>query len=352
MDKRNYLQWLTEDTPTRWWHDSAIPDEIESAVRNGALGVTTNPVLTYKTLQARPEYWKKLVEAIPASVAHERRAEACLEAVATRAAGMVEPIFRATHGLHGYAFGQLDPTKATDALCMLEMARRVSRWAPNVAVKLPSTAAGIEVLEELAAEGVAVCATINFSVAQFIAVSESYRKGLCRARRNGIATRPCFAVQQVGRLDDYIRDVARDLGLDFAAEEIAQAGLAVAKRSYEIAGARGYETVIMPAGLRGVYHLTELAGANMTFSLHPRIQRMILEADPPQETRFDVPIGKSVIDRLSRIPEFARAYEPDGLAPHEFFTFGLAQRTLSQFIEAGWAPLEIYGTDGTSPRWT
>ena len=55
---KNYLEWLAQDTPTRWWHDSAIPSEIDAAIANGALGVTTNPVLTYKSLQAVPDFWQ------------------------------------------------------------------------------------------------------------------------------------------------------------------------------------------------------------------------------------------------------------------------------------------------------
>ena len=35
----NYLQWLTRETPTRFWHDSAIPSEIDDAIVNGARGV-------------------------------------------------------------------------------------------------------------------------------------------------------------------------------------------------------------------------------------------------------------------------------------------------------------------------
>jgi hypothetical protein len=34
---------LNNDTQTRWWHDSAIPREIDLAMDSGALGVTTNP---------------------------------------------------------------------------------------------------------------------------------------------------------------------------------------------------------------------------------------------------------------------------------------------------------------------
>ncbi|MEI8078735.1 MAG: transaldolase family protein [bacterium] len=352
MTRRNYLRWLTEDTPTQWWHDSAIPEEITAGLANGALGVTTNPVLTYKTLQARPAFWRERVEEIPQSLAPEARAEALLRVVATHAAKAVEPVFVKTHGQHGYAFGQLNPTAATDAPAMLEMARRVAAWAPNLAVKLPTTQAGLEVMEELAAGGVAICATINFSVAQAVAVSESYRRGLRRARKNGVLVRPCFAVQQIGRLDDYLRDAAKDAKLDLTEAELRQSGLAVAKRAYEIAEREGYEAVIMPAGLRGVYHLTELAGARMTFSLHPRVQQMILDADPKPECRIAIPIEKKVIDRLRGLPEFVRAYEPDGLAPREFFTFGVAQKTLSQFVETGWAPLEVYGSNNASSRWT
>jgi transaldolase len=350
--KKNYLAWLAESTPTQWWHDSAIPEEIHRAVQNGALGVTTNPVLTYKSLQARPDFWAEAVTAIPDNLSFEGRAEALLRIIATYAAKAVMPVFEQTKGKHGYALGQLNPARATDAEGMLRMAKRVAGWAPNVAVKLPTTNAGLEVMEELAAAGIALCATINFSVAQAVAVAESYRKGLRRAQKNGIEARPCFAVQQIGRLDDYLRDAAKDIHLDISEEDIIQSGLAVAKRSYAMACEKGYECVIMPAGLRGVHHMTELSGAAMTFSLHPRVQNMILEADPVQECRIDRPVDPKVIDRLMRIPEFRRAYEPDGLKPEEFFTFGVAQKTLSQFMETGWAMLEVYGSSQFSSRWT
>jgi transaldolase len=42
------------------------------------------------------------------------------------------------------------------------------------------------------------------------------------------------------------------------------------------------------------------------------------------------------------MPEFVKAYEPDGMAPREFITFGVAQKTLSQFREAGWGLLESF----------
>ena len=69
---------------------------------------------------------------------------------------------------------------------------------------------------------------------------------------------------------------------------------------------------------------------------------MLLEPDVPQETRIERPIAPAVIDRLCRIPEFVRSYEPDGMPPSEFIGYGATQRTLSQFIQVGWAMLESF----------
>ena len=207
-------------------------------------------------------------------------------------------------------------------------------------------------IEELAALGVPLCATLNFSVAQAVAVSEAYERGAHRAAAAGIEVRPCFAVQQLGRFDDYLRDVNKDLRAGLDESDIAQAGLAITKRSYQLAKERGYRAVIMPAGLREVYHLTELAGAEMAFSLHPRIQQMVLDADPPRVERIEEPVDPDTLERLMQVTEFRRAYLEDGLAPEEFFTFGVTQKTLSQFVETGWAMLEVYGSNKMSTRWT
>jgi transaldolase len=54
MSNDSYLRWLVSQTPTRWWHDSGDPQELERALAQGASGVTTNPVLTYQALRAQP----------------------------------------------------------------------------------------------------------------------------------------------------------------------------------------------------------------------------------------------------------------------------------------------------------
>jgi transaldolase len=225
---------------------------------------------------------------------------------------------------------------------MLAMARRYHRWAPNIAVKLPVTAAGLDVLEECVAQGITITATVSFTVPQVVAVAERHRRGAARARQAGIVPGHCFAVIMIGRLDDYLRDVARDSKAGVTEADIRQAGLAVSKRAYRILKAEGYEAVVLVAALRGTYHMTELSGAELIMSIHPRYQALLLEPGVPREERIDLPIEAEVTDRLCVMPEFVRAYEPDGMRPGEFIAFGATQRTLSQFNEVGWAMLKSF----------
>ncbi|MCL1854495.1 MAG: transaldolase family protein [Clostridia bacterium] len=347
----NYLNWLSKETQTKWWHDSAIPSEIDTAISNGALGVTTNPVLTYKALQAEPEYWAPQVAEIPKGITGTQRVEALMKIVALDAAKKFEGVFGRTNGEHGYALAQTDPALAGDFAGMLEQGLRYASWGENIAVKVPTTKAALPAIEELAAKGVAVCTTLNFSLSQAIAASAAYERGVIRAKSAGIPRRPCFIVQQGGRLDDYLAEVAKDNGHDIAPEFIQNAGNAVCKRSYRVLQEKGTSAVIMPAGLRGVYHLSVMAGAQMVFSLQTRVQQIVRDADLPQVERMDEPIDESILHELMQIDEFRRAYEPSGLREDDFVKFGVTQRTLSQFFWTGWAPLETYGSEAASSRW-
>jgi transaldolase len=223
---------------------------------------------------------------------------------------------------------------------MLAMARRFHAWAPNIAVKLPAVLAGLDVLEECIAEGITATATVSFTVPQAVAIAERCRAGRERARRNGARPGECFAVIMIGRLDDYLREVAADTRADVSESDIRQAGLAATKRAYRLFRECGYEAVLLVAALRGSYHLTELAGAELVMSIAPAPQEWFLGGDIPREERIGQEIDPAVVDRLRSMPEFVKAYEPEGMAPSDFISYGVTQRTLSQFIEAGWRLLE------------
>jgi len=339
VSEQSYLRWLVESTPTSWWHDSGDPAELKTALEHGTSGVTTNPVLSAQTLTANAEAWSDLLSEISPDAQPENRAEQLVAGVASRAAAAVEITHQQTSGREGYACAQVNPSRAADADAMLKMAKRLHACAPNIAVKLPATAAGLDVLEECAAQGITVTATVSFTVPQVLQIAERYHAGLARLPA-GQMPGQCFAVIMIGRLDDYLADVAQDGKVNVSHDDVCRAGLAVTKRAYEIYKERNYQAVLLVAALRGTYHLTELAGAELIMSVHPKYQQVFFDSQLPREQLINKPIDPQVVDRLCQVPEFVRAYEPEGMLPEEFITYGVTQRTLSQFIEAGWSRLD------------
>jgi transaldolase len=67
-----------------------------------------------------------------------------------------------------------------------------------------------------------------------------------------------------------------------------------------------------------------------------------MSGDLACEARIDREVDPDVIRRLSQMSEFVRAYDADGMKPEEFITYGVTQRTLSQFFDAGWKLMETF----------
>jgi transaldolase len=343
MAQTSYLQWAIENTKMAWWHDSAELAELDRGIQRGAVGATTNPFLSNLALSQHKDEWSGQIEAVLSQApAPEQKAESLMQIAIAHAAARLESQYEESAGRMGYVCAQVNPARAADRESMLAMARRFHTWAPNIAVKLPATAAGLDVLEDCTAEGITATLTISYTVPQVIAIAERHRLGIQRARRNGVEPGKCFAVIMIGRLDDYLRDVAHDSRADVSESDIRQAGLAVSKRAYSIYQERGYEAVLLVAALRGTYHMTELAGADIIMSIAPPYQEMLLSDELVCEERIDRHVPKDVIERLMGLPEFVKAYEPQGMAPEDFITYGVTQKTLSQFHEGGWKLLEDF----------
>ena len=341
MSADTYLNWVITKTKTTWWHDSADPAELQRGLDRGAIGVTTNPFLSNVSIAKHRTTWAADVEAVLArGYGSEQKAEELMRLVVTRAAAMYHPHFVASSGKQGYVCAQVNPSRAGERDAMMAMARRFHAWAPNIAVKLPAVAAGLDVLEDCVAEGITATATVSFTVPQALAIAERCRAGRQRAQQNGVKPGKCFAVIMIGRLDDYLREVAADNNAPVSESDIRQAGLAATKRAYRLYRQRGYEAVLLVAALRGPYHLTELAGAELIMSIAPAPQEWFITKDYPREERIDRDVDTDVIRRLMSMPEFVKGYEPDGMAPSDFIGYGVTQRTLCQFVEAGWKLLE------------
>ena len=112
--------------------DTANIDHIRQGVRLGVVsGVTTNPTLVSK--EGHKDYQavvKEICSIVPGPVS----AEVVVEGVPA----------------------------------MLEQAREIATWAPNVVIKIPATAEGLEVTSVLAGDNIKVNMTLCFSVNQAI----------------------------------------------------------------------------------------------------------------------------------------------------------------------------------------
>lgn len=336
-----YFDWLARETRTAWWHDSADPVELQAALGRSAVGVTTNPVLSAVALKRNRDRWAAEIEGVLSrKLPPAEKAEALMQIAVVHTAEALLPQFLSSKGERGYVCAQVSPLLVGDRDAMVVMARRLSGWAPNICVKLPATSAGIDAIEQCAAEGISTNATVSFTLAQLLAVGEQTRAGVRRAKEKGLRTARSFATMMIGRLDDYLREVAGDNRVAVSEEEIRQAGIAVVRRALALYRERGYETTLLVAAMRGNHHLTELAGAELVFSVHPSIQQKALAVELPREPGIDRPLSPGAIEHLSRMPEFRRAYEPEGLRPAEFISYGATQRTLSQFVETGWNEIQ------------
>jgi transaldolase len=302
--------------------------------------VTTNPVLVGAALEANWDHWADRVLEIPKDARPQERAVRVTRVLVRSAAEQLGHVHEESRGRHGHVCGQLDPSLAHDSQAMVAMAEQYRDFAPNVSLKFPATAAGLEALEESCARGASVTSTVSFSVPQVAAAAERIDRAMDRAAKAGLKPNPSFVVIMIGRIDDYLREIALDQRAPVSEADIQVAGLAVAKRAYRLLRNRGSAARLMVAALRGTYHMTGMAGGELVMSIHPKAQKQLLDAALPRTPGIDAPVSEEAIERLRTIPDFVRLYDLDGMAERNFLSLGLVQKTLTQFVYGGWSVLE------------
>ena len=146
-------------------------------------------------------------------------------------------------------------------------------------------------------------ATVSFTVPQAIAIAERHRARQPRApRARGIAPGKCFAVIMIGRLDDYLREVAHDGQVRSANRTSARPGWPSPSARTRSTRSAGTRPVLLVAALRGTYHLTELAGADLLMSIHPAYQEPFVSEDFPREQRIERAGPRTWSSAFSRCP--------------------------------------------------
>ncbi len=329
---------MTQETPTQYWNDSCAVDELAYAVERGATGATSNPSIVLEVLKKERDHWVPRVHEHAAANPTWSEVEltwAIIEEMAARGAAVLAPVCERKHGLAGRLSLQINPANHRDPARMLEQSLRFHGLAPNMQVKFPATAAGIAALEEATAHGVSINATVSFTVPQALAAAEAVERGLARREAAGedISTMSPIVTIMIGRLDDWMKVLVERDDLAVHPDAPNWAGLAAFKRAYAIFRERGYRSRLLAAAYRHRLHWTEIVGGDVSMTMPHSWQVRFNKSGIVPEPRMDVPVDEAyVADLYERIPDFRRAYEPDGLTADEFEGYGASARTLRTFV--------------------
>ncbi|MBX7097580.1 MAG: transaldolase family protein [Myxococcaceae bacterium] len=336
------LQRTVTETPTSFWNDSCAIAELQYAIAHGAVGATSNPSIVGEVLKKEWDTWAPRVKALGKEHPDWSDVDvtwAVIHEMAVKGAKLLEPIFEKAQGRSGRLSIQTNPTFHGSAEKMLAQAKHFQTLAPNMQVKFPTTRAGVKAMEEATFEGIAINATVSFTLPQALAVAEAVEQGLKRREAKGLDVSKLNPVctLMIGRMDDWVKQVCErdDLTIDPAAANWA--GLAVFKRAHALYRERGYRTKLLAAAYRHHLHWSELIGGDVVLTMPAVWQRRFNASSVEVKPRFADPVPAKFVEELvAKVPDFVKAYEPNGLTAAEFDTYGATVRTLRTFISAYW----------------
>ncbi len=330
----------TVETPTDYWNDSCSVEELTYGIQHGAVGATTNPQIVVAVLKKEGHLWHARIAQIISENPTWSENEITwrlVEEMAVRGARLLEPIYHRHHGKKGRLSIQTNPQNYRNAEAIAAQAIHFNTLAPNMQVKAPVTAAGVKAIEEGTYHGVNFNATVSFTVPQMLAVGEAVERGLKRREAEvlDVSHMAPVCTMMIGRLDDWMKVVVKLDGIDIDPSYLDWAGIAAFKKAYSIYKARGYRTRPLAAAYRHLGHWAELIGGDVVLTIPYEWALKVNSCDIPVVVRMDNPVDPQIVDALyTRIPDFRRAYDEDGMTPEEFDGYGATVRTLRGFIAA------------------
>jgi transaldolase len=318
-------------------------------------GVTTNPALSLQAIHDDPAHWENMAKTIVAEnpgIDKEALFWSLYRLVVKRGSDMYMPLFEKTAYKEGYLSGQVDPRSVFDKEAMLKQALDIATINPNVMIKIPGSGEGYEVIEELTARGISTNNTLSFVLPQLVDCAESVKKGLERAKKNGVDLSKWRSVitHMEGRFGDLggLRDAAAEQGIELTEGEVRQAELAIFKKAYKYLEDNNLSSKMLSCSLKvgpsvngqkRIWHLEEKTGANVVVTCPPSFIDTVMNFEGEKDIvfvkdRIHAETPKEVMDKLMRIPYFEKGYAVDGYTRDEYNTHPALQRTAAQFSKA------------------
>lgn len=331
------------------------PATVRADGRMGFGGVTTNPPLSLQAIQNDPEFWMQEIRRIaaenPADDVEGIYWKTYLEVV-RRSAEMILPVYDASNGRYGYLSGQVDPRFVTDYELMLAQGLQLAALGRNVMVKIPGSAEGYRVIEELTARGISTNNTTSFTVPQYVECMNAVSRGLERARAAGLDLSRWRSVithmsARLGNVGD-LKAQAELRGIPLTPEEILLGEMAVLKRAYHHGKRTGHPSKMLQCSMRvqdegeggtaSSGHISMIAGGDFVYTCPPGYIAQLMQAEDRlpefKASAIDEEAPAEVIEKLRQLPYFRQAYDFEGMSPAEFSRFAAFAATANEFAAA------------------
>ncbi len=167
--------WL--DNLRRGWITGG---ELETWVERGIRGLTSNPSIFQKAIEASADYDEQFGDLVRGGSGVDDAYWQLVTSDICGALAALEPVHAASGGTDGFVSVEVDPSLAHDTEATITEARGLHEGIarPNLMVKIPGTVEGLPAIRQMISEGHSINVTLIFSVARYVQVAEAYLAGL------------------------------------------------------------------------------------------------------------------------------------------------------------------------------
>ena len=203
---------------TKVWSDSVEPSVIKTARGRGITGATSNPIIIADIIKGGA-FDERIGQLIDKGLSDSDIAWELDDLLVREAQREFMPVWEQTKGNDGYVSFELDPLledatkpipQAQAVKRYIELGRKWSAGHKNRMIKVPATAAGLESLETLAADGVTINVTLCFTERQYKIARDAIWRGVQR-RKSGLDLFKSVYSIFVSRVDVYTEKNVPDL---------------------------------------------------------------------------------------------------------------------------------------------
>src|SRR5688572_21303768 len=224
-------------TGTKLWLDSVDPDLVDKNFAMGATGATSNPIIVSDLIKTG-RFDQKIETFIERGMDDPTIAWALTDYLVSEAQETFQDVWERTRGDDGYVSFELDPLLEDPQHCAdhrkrvrayVDLGVHWARGYTNRMIKVPATPAGLDALEELAANAITLNVTLVFSERQYKLARDAIWRGAQR-RKSGLEKFKSVYSIFVSRVDVYTEKHVPQL----SAAAQGQVGIVNAKRIWRL----------------------------------------------------------------------------------------------------------------------